>query len=45
MNEEDCLEYNEKVMMQEEIIDYKEVMLEEKNHQIQKPKDASRKKL
>jgi hypothetical protein len=42
MNEEDLLKENEKVMMQEEFIDYKEVMLEEEVHQIQKPKDARR---
>jgi hypothetical protein len=33
------LEYHEKFMMQEEVIDYKEA------HQIQKPKDAGRKEI
>jgi hypothetical protein len=45
MNEEDCMEYNEKVMMQEEVIDYKEVMLEGEVHQIQKNKNSRRKEI
>jgi hypothetical protein len=44
MNEEDCLEYNEKVMMQKEGSDYRDVMLE-KVHSIQKSKDSKRKEI
>jgi hypothetical protein len=42
MNEEDCLEYNEKIMMQKEDIDYRDVMLEE-IQSIQKSKYSKRK--
>jgi hypothetical protein len=45
MNEEDCMEYNEKVMMQEEVIDYKEVMLEEKFIKYKNPRMQVEKKL
>jgi hypothetical protein len=36
MEEEDCIKYNEKVMLQDEAIEYKEVMVKEEIHQIQK---------
>jgi hypothetical protein len=43
MNEDDCLKDNEKIMMREEVIDYKEVMLEEVR-QIQKPQRLKKKR-
>jgi hypothetical protein len=45
MNEEYYPEYNEKAMIQEEVINYMEVMLEEEVHQVQKLKDARRKEI
>jgi hypothetical protein len=39
INEENCHEYNEKVMLQEVVIDYKEVMLEEESRLMQKSND------
>jgi hypothetical protein len=45
MEEEYCIEYNENPMLQDEVIEYKEVILEEEIHQIQKNKDSKRKEI
>jgi hypothetical protein len=39
MEKENRNEFNEKLMLRDEVIDYNEVVLEEEMHQIQKPRN------
>jgi hypothetical protein len=46
MEEKDCIEYDEKLLLQDEVMDYKEVKLEGEIRQIQKtPKTQKEMKL